>query len=131
MPASAYLEKAMLDWVCGGATPTQPAGFWGALAVGTPTSISASEMAAATGYTRQTALFAPASTLSSASCSNSAAMTFGPFSSSGSALGVTIWDASPIGSTNLLWYQTFLSARTFLSGDYLFIGAGALTLTLV
>jgi hypothetical protein len=132
MPLSSYLEKAMLDWVCGGATPSQPVGFWLALASGTPTSLGngASEFGSQSGYTRQSALFNSASTASSASCSNSKAMTFGPFSSVGTLLGVTIWDASPIGSTNLLWYGTVQTARTFSSGDYLVVQAGALVLTL-
>jgi hypothetical protein len=130
MPASSYLQKAMLDWILQGANPTQPTAFWAALAVGTPTSISASEMNTLTGYSRVTALFSAAATATSASCSNSAAMTFGPFSSVGSAIGVTLWDGSPIGSTNMLWYGTFLTARTFQINDRLFIGAGALTLTL-
>lgn len=130
MPASAYFQKAMLDWVFNGATPTQPSAFWAALAVGTPTSISASEMGTLTGYSRVTALFGAASTATSASASNTAAMTFGPFSSVGSAIGITIWDGSPIGSTNMLWYGTFPSAISFIPNDRLVIGAGALVLTL-
>ena len=130
MSASSYLQKAMLDWVLGGANPTQPSAFWGALAVGTPTSISASEMGTLTGYSRKTASFGPASTASSASASNNVAMSFGPFSSPGSAIGVTLWDGSPIGSTNMLWYGTFGTARTFNPGDFLVVKAGALVLTL-
>lgn len=130
MSASAYLEKAMLDWVLGGATPTQPSAFWGALAVGTPTSISASEMGTVTGYSRVTAKFGPSSTASSASCSLQTAMTFGPFSSTGSAVGITLWDGSPIGSTNMLWYGTFASSINFLVGDQLIVNPGALVLTL-
>lgn len=131
MPASAYLQKAMLDWVLGGANPTQPPAFWAGLAVGNPTSFSGSEMGTLTGYSRLTALFAPASTASSASCSNSAGMSFGPFSSVGSAVGVTLWDGSPVGSSNMLWYGSFATALTFGIGDYVVINAGALTLTLV
>ena len=41
---SAYFEKAMLDWGLQGATPTRPTALWAGLAVGTPTSVSGSEM---------------------------------------------------------------------------------------
>ena len=90
-------------------------------------------MGTLTGYARQTVSFGPASTGagSSASCSNNGAMTFGPFSSVGSVLGITLWDASPVGSTNMLWYNTLAFPRTIGVGDTLVIGAGALTLTLV
>lgn len=132
MPASAYLQKAMLDWVLGGATPTQPPAFWAALATATPGSRSdqASEMAIISGYTRVSCSMGPASTQSSASCSNNTSMTFGPFSSPGSAVGVTLWDSQTIGSTNMLWYNTFLTNRTFDVGESLVILPGALVLTM-
>jgi hypothetical protein len=138
MPASSFFKKAMLDWVLGGATPTQPPAFWAGLAFGTPGSRSdqGSEIGTLTGYSRVTALFAPASSSlaggasGSASASNSSAMTFGPFSSVGSVLGFQLWDGSPVGSSNMLWLGTLLTARTFVVNDRLVVGAGALVITL-
>jgi hypothetical protein len=130
MPAiSAFMQKAMLDWVLNGATPTRPGADWLGLDVGTPTSVSASEMGTLTGYSRLTCLFGAAAS-PTGSASNTAAMTFGPFSSVGSALGVTLWDGSPVGSSDQLWYGTLATARTFNPGDTLIFAAGALTLTL-
>ena len=126
---SAYMEKAMLDWVLQGATPSRPAALFGGLAVGTPTSVSGSEMGTLTGYSRVTALFGAAAS-PAGSASNTAGMTFGPFSSTGSAIGLHLWDGSPVGSSDLLWYGTLETARTFLVGDLLFLSAGALTITL-
>lgn len=134
--ASAYFQKAMLDWVFGGANPANPAaGCWAALAYAAPGSRSdqGSEFGTLTGYSRVTALFNAASSAtlgSSASASNSAAMTFGPFSSVGSAIGITIWDHSAVGSSDMMWYGTFVANRTFSVNDYLIVAAGALTLTL-
>jgi hypothetical protein len=138
MPASSYLEKALLDWVLGGATPTQPPALWAGLAFGTPGSRSdqGSEIGTLTGYSRITAKFGAAQSglaggsIGSATASNTAAMTFGPFSSTGSILGVQLWDGSPVASSTMLWYGTFLTARTFVVGDSLVIGVGALTLTM-
>lgn len=133
---SAYMQKAMLDWVFGGATPANPpGGCWAALAYAVPGSRSdqGSEFGTLTGYSRVTALFNAASSAtlgSSASASNSAAMTFGPFSSVGSAVGVTLWDFSAVGSSDMMWYGTFAAIRTFVVNDYLVVAAGALTLTL-
>ena len=129
---SSYAEKAILDWMLGGATPTQPGARWAGLAIGTPLSNNnaMSEMGTLTGYSRLTALFGAAAS-PTGSASNTAAMTFGPFSSVGSALGLHIWDGSPVASSSALFYGTLQTARTFGIGDSLVIAAGALTITLV
>lgn len=126
---SAYLSKAYLDWCFGGAAATQPTNRWVGLSDGTPTSVAASELATASGYTRQTVLFGAAAS-PAGSASNTAAMTFGPFVSAGPVVGLQIWDGSPVNSSNMLWYGTLLTARTVASGDTLIIGAGALIVTL-
>ena len=126
---SAYMEAQYLNWCLGGAAGTQPAARWAGLAVGTPTYTGGSEMGTLTGYSRITALFGAAAS-PQGSASNTAAMTFGPFSSVGSALGIQLWDGSPVASSDMLWYGTLATARTFGIGDSLVVLAGALTLTL-
>lgn len=126
---SAYLAKAYLDWCLGGASATQPSNRWVGLAVGTPTSVSGSEMGTLTGYSRLTALFGAAAS-PAGSASNTAAMSYGPFSSNGSVIGVHVWDGSPVASSNMLWYGTLLTNRTFIPGDVLAFSAGALIITL-
>lgn len=130
MPAlSAYHEKQLLDWSLGGATPSQPTARWVGLAVGTPTFTGASEMGTLTGYSRVTALFGAAAS-PQGSASNTASFSFGPFSSVGSAIGVNIFDGSPVGSSDQLWYGTMAAARTFAIGDTLVFSAGALITTI-
>ncbi len=136
MPAfTSFLEKQVLDWVCGGANPTRNAAVWAGLAVGTPTSqasagaAAGSEMGTLTGYSRLTALFGAAAS-PTGSASNTAAMTFGPFSSVGSAVGCHIWDGSPVASSNCLVYGTLQTVRTFGIGDSLVFATGALTVVL-
>lgn len=126
---SAYLSKAFLDWSLCGANPTRPSAVWAGLAAGTPTSVSGSEIGTLTGYSRLTALFS-AATSPLGTASNSAAMTFGPFSSTGSILGIQLWDGSPVGSSDMLWYGTLQTARTIGVGDTLIIAAGALVVTM-
>jgi hypothetical protein len=126
---SAYLQKAMLDWVLGGATPTQPGSRLAALSQGIPTSVSASELSPLSAYTRQTALFGAAAS-PAGSASNTAAMTFGPFASSGVVQGLVIFDTTAFTAGNQLWYGSLLTARTALSGDQLVVAAGALIITL-
>ena len=132
---SSYLGKQTLDWILGGASATQPANRWVGLAVGTPTSdgsagaAAGSEMGTLTGYSRLTGLFGAANS-PAGTASNTAAMTFGPFSSVGSALGCHLWDGSPRGSSNMLLWGTLQTARTFGIGDSLVFSAGALTVTL-
>lgn len=130
MPAiSAYHEKQLLDFGLGGAAAVAVANRWCGLAVGTPTVTGASEMGTLTGYSRLTAIFSPASS-PIGSAINSSAMTFGPFSSVGSAIGALIFDGSPVGSSDNLWYGTLATARTFGIGDTLIFAAGALICTI-
>ncbi len=105
--------------------------LWCGLAAGTPTSVSGSEIGTLTGYSRITALFS-AATSPLGTASNTAAMTFGPFSSTGSILGIQLWDGSPAGngSSDMLWYGTLQTARTIGVGDTLIIAAGALVITM-
>lgn len=125
----AFGAKAMLDWVLGGATPTQPASRLAALSLGTPTSVTGSEVQANSGYLRQTALFGAAAS-PAGSASNTASMVFGPFSSSAAIQGLLIYDTVSINSGNIWWYGTLLTARTPLSGDTLVVAAGGLIITL-
>lgn len=126
---SAYLSKAYLDWCFGGAAATQPPARFVGLSDGTPTSVSGSEIATASGYARQTALFGAAAS-PAGSASNTAAMTFGPFVSAGPVVGIQVWNGSTVGANDMLWYGTLLTARTVASGDTLIVGAGALIVTL-
>jgi hypothetical protein len=119
----------MLDWVLGGAAATQPASRLAALSLGTPSSISGSEVDTNSGYARQTALFGAAAS-PAGSASNTAAMTFGPFSSSNAIQGLLIYDTISINSGNIWWYGTLLTARTVLPGDTLVVATGALIVTL-
>lgn len=125
----AHGAKQMLDWVLGGASATQPASRLAALSLGTPSSVSGSEVNTNSGYARQTALFGAAAS-PAGSASNTAAMTFGPFSSSAAIQGLLIYDTISIMSGNIWWYGTLLTARTVLPGDTLVVGAGALIITL-
>jgi hypothetical protein len=126
---AAYLEKAMLDWVLGGATPTQPTSRLAALSLGNPTSVSGSEVLPNSGYLRQTALFGAAAS-PAGSASNTAAMTFGPFSSSAAIQGLVVYDTTAFTAGNMLWYGSLLTARTVLPGDTLVVAAGSLIITL-
>jgi len=126
---SAFNAKLLLDWNLGGAAATQPTARWAGLAAGTPTSVSGSEIGTLTGYSRVTALFGAAAS-PAGSASNTAAMTFGPFSSVGSILGIQLWDGSPVASSDMLWYGTLQTARTIGIGDTLIVAAGALIITL-
>lgn len=125
---SDYAEKAMLDWLMGGATPTRPAAWGVGLSVGTPNASAGSEIATGSGYVRATATFVAAAS-PAGSCSNSNAMTFGPFSSGCTVQALHVWDTTTTAG-NMLWYGQLATARTLGAGDSLIINAGQLILTL-
>lgn len=126
---SAYFAKQMLDFGLGGAAATTPASRLLALSLGTPTSVSGSEVGSNSGYARQSALFSAAAS-PAGSASNTAAMTFGPFSSSNAIQGAVLYDTVSINSGNMLWYGTLLTARTVLATDTLVVLPGSLLITL-
>jgi len=130
-----YGSKAMLDWVLLGATPTRPSSVNAGLSLGAPSSTSGSEVnPVGSGYARSVLGFNAAATPSgSAQCTNTAAVTFGPFSSAQSISGLQIWDTitATANAGNMLWYGNLAVARTVGVGDSLVIASGALTITLL
>jgi len=121
------MQKAALDWVFGGATPTRPASWYVGLATTTPTADSAFEIGTASGYVRQTVAFAAAAS-PAGSTDNVGAMTWGVFSSGATIVGAQVWDASAAG--NHLWNGTAATNRTVGAGDSLTCAAGACDITL-
>jgi hypothetical protein len=121
------MQKALLDWSLGGATPTQPTSRLAALSLGVPTSVNGSEVQPGSGYARQTALFGPAAS-PAGSAANIQPMTFGPFSSSAAIQGLVLYDA--ITGGNLVWFGTLLTAKTVNTGDLLVLEVGSLIVTL-
>jgi hypothetical protein len=126
---STYAAKALLDFWGGGASPTAPTTRAVGLSLGTPTSVSASEMATGEGVTRQLVTYVAAAS-PAGSASNSNAITFGPFSSNRTVIGLQAFDDGRSGSGNMWWYGTLATARNCNVGDYLIFNAGALVHTL-
>lgn len=125
------MQKSLLDWSLGGATPVRPVGQFAGLSIGAPSSIASSEIGTGSGYTRQTAIFGAAGTpASSGSASNATAMTFGPFSSSQALTGIFLADTVSSGAGTGLYYGNLTTARTPLPGDSLVVAVGALSVTM-
>lgn len=126
--ASQYLQKAALDWVFGGASPTQPTKWGVALSLGAPTSVSASEVSTNSGYARQSMAWGAAGTPSgSGTVSNASAITFGPFSTAQSLSGLVVFDTMlSANSGNMLVYGNLATARTVGIGDSLVIASASI-----
>jgi hypothetical protein len=123
---STYAQKAVLDWIYGGATPTRPAAWGVGLSLGVPTSVSGSEITTGSGYTRQT-LAMPAASSPAGTVANTASLSFGPFSGGASITGLQIWDTTVYLTGNMWEYGTLATPRTVGIGDSLVIASGALT----
>jgi hypothetical protein len=125
------MTKAMLDWALTTGSPTRPAAWFGGLSLGSPTSVSNSEIGTGSGYTRQTTNFAAAGTpASSGTTINTVAMTFGPFSSAQSVSGLFINDSVSSGAGVQLFQGLLATARSPGAGDTLVVASGALVITL-
>ena len=124
---SAYMQKATLDWMYGGATPTRPAAWGVGLSTGVPSSTSASEIGTASGYARATVVM-PAAASPVGTVQNTGSMSFGPFSTAATISGIQTWDTMlSAGSGNMIEYGTLATARTVGVGDSLVIASAALT----
>ena len=128
---SVSMQKSLLDWACGGATPTRPGAQFAGLATGAPTSAASSEIATGSGYVRQTMVFGAAGTPSgSGTVTNNANVTFGPFSTAQSITGIFIADTVSSGAGTMLFFGNLTTPRTVGSGDSLVVASAALTITL-
>ena len=129
MALTTYLEKAVLDWIGGAATPTRPAGIWLGMATGTPNANGASELATNT-MSRVTCTFAAANS-PQGSMTNLNAMTLMANSSAATVFGFNIWDAATVGA-NRLAYGTLTATVSFRagSGDQIAFAVGTLKVTL-
>lgn len=121
-----YNEKVMLDYVCGGATPTRPAAWGVGLSVATPNASAASEIATGSGYGRQSPFFAAAAS-PAGTVSNASNMTFGPFSSGCTVQGLIVFDQTATGG-NMLFFGQLATARTIGAGDSVTINSGQLVI---
>jgi hypothetical protein len=128
MSTAVFMQKSLLDWALGGATPTRPTVRFAGLAIGAPTSISASEATAA-GYTRQAVTFGAAvTTVSSATAINTAAFTF-TFSAAQTVAGIHIWNSSAAGS--MLYYGALSASSVMASADTLAFASAALVVKIL
>ena len=124
-------NHSMLDWSLKTSSIATPANMFVGLSLGAPTTVSFSEVAAGSGYARQSMVFAAALTpAGSASASNSTACTFGTFSSSAVVSGMFLADSVSIAAGSMLWYGALNTIRTPLPGDTMVLAAGGLAITL-
>jgi hypothetical protein len=107
---SVFARKLCLDWLLGGAAAAQPAQHWLGLSYGSPTSVSASELATGSGYTRVTIAFG-AGASPGGSESNNAAVSYSAITYASTVSGYQMWDTQAVGAGNMLW-AGLLSAAT-------------------
>ncbi len=123
---SNYLENEILDWVNGGAFPTQPSATWVQLFNGSPTEAGGGGTALysrvavnAGGWTTTTG--------ATATITNTAAITITSAASSAtSADNFGIFDNSTSG--NLLFYGTLSTGKSIAIGDEVKFNASSLTI---
>lgn len=126
-----YAAQNMLNWSLKAAAPATPANVYIGLSLGVPSSAAFSEVAAGSGYARQSMVFAAAATpAGSASASNSTAATFGSFSSTAVISGIFLADSVSIAAGSMLWYGNLSAVKSPGVGDQVVLAAGALAITL-
>jgi hypothetical protein len=131
---SSYMALATMNWWMNGAgAATRPSNWGIGLSLGSPTSISGSEVTlSSSNYSRQSGLFQNPAVVAAgvATATNTAAITYSNLSV-GSFSGVQVWDTVlSNNSGNMLWYGLLSVARTTQAGDSLVFASGALTAAL-
>jgi hypothetical protein len=125
MPLTPYAQKLCLDWLCRGATPTQPPARFLSWATATPTATSAFDGP----FTplRVTAKFAAANSPAGSASNNTAISATVSGVAAFTAKGVNIWDGSPTGTRLLYGGIVDLGCK---SGDNPVFSVGALKVTI-
>jgi len=124
MPLTDYMEKALLDWVLGGATPTQPAQRWLSWATQSPTSQSAFDGPFNTRVSVNMAAAASPQT----SVSNQSVMSVATATAAATPVGWNLWDSTQ-GGTRLA-YGTCAAAIGCKSGDNPMFSIGSFRIVL-
>ena len=106
---SDWAENIMLNYVLRGGSSGAPAAWGVGLSEGSPTDSSGSEVASASGYTRQAASFVLAT---SGTATNAAAITFSSAAASFTVKGMQLWDTTgvAIDAGNMLWRGTLAAS---------------------
>ncbi len=123
-----WAEAAVLNFLLAGSTSSAPAAWGLALGSAVPAAnsvVSTWEIGTGSGYTPQTMVM-PTCALGSNTVTNTAAATFGPFSSSQSILGAMIKNGVATGLTNLMW-GSLATAATLTPGESLIFAVGSLS----
>ncbi len=131
-----YGANMMLRYLLIGNTAGIPAAWGIGLSVGSPSSVSGSEIASS-----PASVFRMTGAFSSANANtfiNTVANTYGPILANSSISGIMVWDTyqgTAAGSYtadagNLLFYGTLTTPRTVISGDQLVLASSALRISL-
>ncbi len=123
MPAGSFAENLLLQYGLIGATATRVTTWSVGLTRGSPQPGTLSEIAAGSGYTRSAIGFASSNVNT---FTNTAAVTFGAFSSNDTVSGIFIVDSAG----DLLLYGTVSPATAIVRNSVGIIASGALKVTL-
>jgi hypothetical protein len=125
MGASDAMQKAMLDWVLGGAAATRPGSRFVSFATQSPTSRSAFDGP----FTpRRTVTFAAAN--SPQMSVTNAAVISATATAVATIVGFNIWDRAAAANATRLFWGTMTASVGCLSGDTIGIPTGALKVVL-
>lgn len=125
---SDWSEKALLDWLMGGATPTRPTTRYLALFTAAPSDSGGGTEMSGGGYARQ-AVTCDAATSGAGTCSNSNAPSFTISGVDPAAFThVGVFDA--VSGGNLLWHGALTQSKDLGDGDTINFAIGELDFTL-
>ncbi len=125
---SDYSEKALLDWLMGGATPTRPSARYIALFTAAPADSGGGTEVTGSGYARQSTVFEAASSPGGTTQNSGAASFTAAGGNWGAVTHMAILDAVTAG--NMLWHGAMTTSRIVNDGDTLTFSIGNIDLTL-
>ena len=123
-----YAEKAVLDWILLGATPTRPSAVFLALHTADPGETAATgELGAGIGYARISVTFAAGTSGAGTAASSNAQLYTASGAGFGAVTHASLWDAVTAG--NALYKGALTASKTVAAGDQLNFAAGAIVVT--
>lgn len=122
-----YGQKAVLDYLLGGATPTRPGALWISFATGTPNADGASDGPVNSRMSLDMAA-AQSGGATAGSATNRSARSNASATAACNVFGWNLWDAAAAG--NRLAYGTMTAAFSVTSGSNILMSAGRVRINL-
>jgi hypothetical protein len=127
---SDWAEKAALDWLLLGATPTRPSAIYLGIHTADPGETGATSEVNASGWTARQAITFGATTSGTGIALNTSTIDVTASGAIGPVTHISLWDSATIGAGNCIAKGAVTTARTYANTEHITVAASAISVAL-